>query len=277
MSLNISPITDHREREKGVIVYPVYSRRSAGLSIGINLFPTRKLCPFHCPYCEVFPFSSKAVFSIEQLKDDLQEAILEAQEKNTVIKDICFSGSGEPTISPDFTAALKLVEDIRATSVPSSHLVIITNGVGLLLPKIFSLMEEYASLSTTDVWLKVDAGTEDWYKKINNSTIDYKELLAVIRKFVSCSHVTIQTMLCAINDEQPPEAEKLAWESLICEMAKTGGKRSGIRKVQLYGKARPAPKDPIASELPESYLEERAESLRNALLDREITIPVEIY
>ena len=32
----IGPIENHRKREKGVLVYPVYSRRSEGLSLGIN-------------------------------------------------------------------------------------------------------------------------------------------------------------------------------------------------------------------------------------------------
>jgi wyosine [tRNA(Phe)-imidazoG37] synthetase (radical SAM superfamily) len=43
-------------REKGVIVYPVYSRRSGGLSVGINLFPDKKSFSFDCPYCEIYSF-----------------------------------------------------------------------------------------------------------------------------------------------------------------------------------------------------------------------------
>jgi histidinol dehydrogenase len=56
MAITITPVENHREREKGIIVYPVYSRRSGGLSVGINLFPDKKQCPFDCPYCEVFRF-----------------------------------------------------------------------------------------------------------------------------------------------------------------------------------------------------------------------------
>jgi len=274
--LNITPVTNHREREKGVIVYPVYSRRSEGLSIGINLFPDKKLCPFDCPYCEVFPFSSKAVFSLEQLGDDLQKVISEAQKQNAVIKDICFSGNGEPTLSSAFPSALKLAEDIRMKAAFSARLVIITNGAGLLQPQIFSLLKDAALRPSTDIWLKADAGTENWYKKINRSSIPYEKLIAVIKEFVSCSPVTIQTMLCAINGEQPPEAEKQAWESFICGLAESGGK-TGIRKVQLYGKARSAPEDPLASQLTENYLEERAESLRSIFSKKDISIHVEIY
>ena len=277
MPLNITPVTNHREREKGVIVYPVYSRRSAGLSIGINLFTDKKSCQFDCPYCEVFPFSSNAEFSLEQLGEDLRRAISGARKQNTLIKDVCFSGNGEPTLSPAFPDALKLAENIRAETAPSARLVIITNGAGLLQPQIFSLLKEYALLPTTDIWLKVDAGTEDWYNKINRSSISFEKLITVIKEFLSCSPVTIQTMLCAISGEQPPEAEKQAWESLVCELAQGDGKTSGIRKVQLYGKARPAPEDPLASQLSADYLEIRAASLRSIFSEKNISIPVEIY
>ena len=286
MPLNITPVTNHREREKGVIVYPVYSRRSAGLSIGINLFPDKKSCQFDCPYCEVFPFSSNAEFSLEQLGDDLRRAVSEAQKQNAVIKDICFSGNGEPTLSPAFPSTLKLAEDIRAQAAPSARLVVITNGAGLLQPRIFSLLKEYALLPATDIWLKVDAGTEDWYNKINRCATSYEKLIAVIKEFVSCAVVTIQTMLCAINGEKPSETEKQAWESLVCELAANTDKEAnsidgkinvGVRKIQLYGKARSAPEDPLASQLAEGYLEGRAESLRNLFIEKEISVPVEVY
>jgi histidinol dehydrogenase len=285
MALHINSVSNHREREKGVIVYPVYSRRSEGLSIGINLFPDKKTCQFDCPYCEVFPFSGNTGFSLEQLRDDLQNAITSAHEQNIPIKDICFSGNGEPTISPAFQDALKIAEDIRAQTAPLAQLVIITNGAGLLQPQIFSLLKDAAASSALDIWLKTDAGTQDWYDKMNRSSVPFEKLTTVKKEFTSCAIVTIQTMLCAINGEPPPETEKQAWESLVCELAlntvkktnNSGGETGGVRKIQLYGKARPASEDPLAAQLPANYLEERAASLRNVFSDRDISIPVEVY
>ena len=44
---------DHRRTyEDNVYVYPVVSRRSRGVSIGINLNPD-KVCNFDCVYCQV--------------------------------------------------------------------------------------------------------------------------------------------------------------------------------------------------------------------------------
>ncbi|MCL2184701.1 MAG: radical SAM protein [Treponema sp.] len=295
MALNITPVENHREREKGVIVYPVFSRRSEGLSIGINLFPDKKKCQFDCPYCEVFPFSgtreispfgfvvSNAKFSLEQMQTDLYTAIENAKEQNIPIKDICFSGNGEPTLSPHFPKALKLAEKIRqetlvvsktlVVSDTSSKIVVITNGAGFLNPQIFSLLKKTAVSSPLDIWLKLDAGTPKWYQKMNRSALSFDKLYKKMKKFTDNAPVTIQTMICAINEEIPAEAETIIWEILVCKLAEKGK----VRKVQLYGKARPAPEDPLASPLPAEYLEKRAESLRKMLTDRELIVPVEVY
>lgn len=80
-------------------------------------------------------------------------------------------------------------------------------------------------------------------------------------------------MLCAIDGKAPPPEEAQAWEKLLLELAEEGN----VRKVQLYGKARPAPEDPLSSALPVSYLEDRATSLRSALTAKGFSVPVEVY
>ena len=274
--LNIEPVLGRREREKGVLVYPVYSRRSGGLSVGINLFPDKKSCPFDCPYCEVFPFLSGKEFSLEQMEQDLRYVILSSLEQGIVVRDICFSGNGEPSLSPYFGGALKLAQNIRAQTAPSSKLVVITNGAGLLQPQIFSLLQSAAENPSLDIWLKLDAATPEWHQKINCSSLPFEELIEKKKEFFSClklqsGSATIQTMLCAINGAAPPQKEVEAWEELVCTTAE------GVRKVQLYGKARSAPQDPLASQLPQEYLEKRSASLRSAFADRNISVPVETY
>jgi len=270
---------NHRGREKGVIVYPVYSRRSRGLSVGINLFPDKKICPFDCPYCEVFPFSSNAVFSLQQMEEELLSVITVSNKNNSVIKDLCFSGNGEPSLSPALPDALKLAARLRREKAPSAKLVLITNGAGLLQPPIFSLLAYAATGETAlDIWLKLDAGTHEWYEKINRSNIPFTELTAKIKEFVSIAPVTLQTMLCAIDGEPPSKTEERSWEQLTLQLATVAKQGSGlISKVQIYGKARPAPEDPKASPLEISYLEQRAASLRRVLSGAGITTPVEVF
>jgi histidinol dehydrogenase len=280
MTLNIPPVNDHRRREKGVLVYPVYSRRSGGLSVGINLFPDKKNCPFDCPYCEVFPFASNAVFSPEQMESDLRAVVSAAPERNVAVRDICFSGNGEPSLSPVFGEALERAGRVRGELAPAAELVVITNGAGLLRPHIFSLLADAASGSLAlNIWLKLDAGTPGWYQQINRAAIPFEKLIAQIKEFAACAPVTIQTMLCAVDDSAPPPDEAKAWETLALELAVIAarGKGGGIRKVQIYGKARPSPEDPKTAPLPATYLEERAASLRRAFTAQNIKTPIEVY
>ncbi|MCL2127397.1 MAG: hypothetical protein FWH38_04005 [Treponema sp.] len=275
----IGPVENHRGREKGFIVYPVYSRRSGGLSLGINLFPEKKTCSFDCPYCEVFPFPAGPEFSAEQMERELRMAIAGAAENNIPVKDICFSGNGEPSLSPCFPEALEKAGAIRNKTAGGAELVLITNGTGLLNPGLFSLLRGAAKggLSLA-VWLKLDAGTPGWYKKMNRCEIPFDTLTAKIREFAACAEFTIQTMLCAVEGEAPPPEEARAWEALVAALAAAGGGKSGrIRKIQLYGKARQAPEDPVTAPLPEEYLEERASSLRAALAAITSPPPVEVY
>jgi len=280
MALNITPISNHRQREKGVLVYPVYSRRSGGLSVGINLFPDTKNCPFDCPYCEVFPFASDAAFLPEQMESDLRAAVAAALERNVAVRDICFSGNGEPSLSSALGEALERAGRVRTELAPSAELVLITNGAGLLQPRVFSLLAEVASGPLAlNIWLKLDAGTSGWYQQMNRAAIPFEKLITKIKEFAACAPVTLQTMLCAVDGSGPPDEEAQAWETLALELAviAANGKSGGIRKVQIYGKARPAPEDPKAQTLPVDYLEARAASLRRAFTEKGIAAPVEVY
>ena len=267
-------------REEGALVYPVYSRRSGGLSVGINLFPDVKRCSFNCPYCEVLPFATNTIFSQEHMEEDLRAAVSTALEQGIQIKDICFSGNGEPTMSEDFPEALKRASRVRSDLAPTAKLVLITNGFFLLNERLFSLLEDAASaFPALDIWLKLDAGTSEWYKKINMSVIPHEKMIGGIKAFAARAPVTIQTMICAVDGEGPPPEENEAWEKLILSLAAAG---NGPKKVQIYGKARPGCMDPKSEALPIGRLEDRAVSLRQALTtalaDSEIPIPpVEVY
>jgi len=242
------------------------SRRAGGLSVGINLFPGEKRCQFDCPYCEVFPgrlgFAGAGGFSLAQMERELREELALARDRGERVMDVCFSGSGEPTLSQDFPGALEAAASARGEEAPSAALVLITNGAGLLDPRVFSLLRAAAcGPPALDVWLKLDAATPGWHSKISATAVPHEKLLAKTREFAACAPVTIQTMLCAVGGEGPPEDEELAWERLAAELA-AGGR---VRRVQIYGKARPSPGDPKASALPAERLERRAASLRLAL------------
>jgi histidinol dehydrogenase len=258
------------------------------------------VCSFNCPYCEVFPFETDVEFKLETMKAALYSAIVELQNQGEgmggIIRDICFSGNGEPTMSPHFEKALRAAGALRDKLVPAVKLVLISNGTGLGDPGTFELLRSAAAANGSSpaarglhIWLKLDAGTEDWYHAMDRSDISFSSFISRILNFAgSGAPFTIQTMLCRIRDIPPPAEEEAAWLALVADIARTaaeagpGSRRKkgfgpGLRGVQLYGKARPAPEDPLAQALPAATLEKRAELLRAALRGTGIALPVEVY
>src|SRR3954464_9179877 len=110
--------TDHaRLFEHNRFVYPVLSRRSEGISVGVNLNPD-KICNFDCIYCQVDRTAQSETQFVEsqQLLEELEatlqlvasgELFEHPQFKDTPAKfrrlnDIAFSGDGEPTTYRNF-------------------------------------------------------------------------------------------------------------------------------------------------------------------------------
>src|SRR5512140_806538 len=109
-----------RRWAENLYVYAVVSRRSHGVSVGINLNPS-KACNFDCIYCQVdrtVPPRVRAV-NLERLTAEL-DAVLQAAATGTLyakppfdalppdrreVRDIAFSGDGEPTTYSRFKEA----------------------------------------------------------------------------------------------------------------------------------------------------------------------------
>src|SRR5438132_12740064 len=73
----LTPHTDHsRLFQANKFVYPVLSRRSRGISIGVNLNPD-KVCNFDCIYCQVDRRSSAVTRFVEtdRLLDELEQTL----------------------------------------------------------------------------------------------------------------------------------------------------------------------------------------------------------
>mgnify|MGYP001566864117 CR=1 FL=1 len=132
--------------------YPVISRRSKGLSIGINLNPD-KACNFDCVYCQVDrstpPIARKVDLSTVAVElaalldaaasgDLFNEPPLNAlPPAQRVVRDIAFSGDGEPTSYPQFDEAVALAAKARADRrLTDTKLVLITDASYLTRPPV---------------------------------------------------------------------------------------------------------------------------------------------
>ena len=123
-------------------VYPVLSRRAGGVSVGINLNPNNA-CNWHCAYCQVPDLVRGKAPDIDLLllEHELSGFLADlthgdwmerfVPEGSRVIRDIAFSGNGEPTSAEVFAEAVDRVLRVRdafglaADAVPVR---LITNG-----------------------------------------------------------------------------------------------------------------------------------------------------
>lgn len=154
---------------------PVRSRR-LGVSLGVNLLPAgRKVCTYDCPYCEC-GFTREAA-TAEGLPTTLPDearvlaelrAALEAQPPGEPVETITFAGNGEPTLHPRVGAILDAARALRDELVPGARVAVLTNGIRLREPSV-----REAVLRADDVEVKLDAGTEETFRRVAAPTVPW--------------------------------------------------------------------------------------------------------
>ncbi|WP_232756614.1 radical SAM protein [Thauera phenolivorans] len=252
-------------------VYPVLSRRAGGVSVGINLNPNNA-CNWHCAYCQVPNLVRGTAPAIDLVRleaelrgflADLLEGDWMAQfvpEGLRVIRDLAFSGNGEPTSAEVFPEAVALVVRIHKEFGlgDAVKLRLITNGSLLGRARVrqgIRLLGE----ADGEVWFKVDGGTLDDIERINGVRL---EPASIARNLARCARLcTTWVQTCMFRwDGKAPSEEALAAYGALLEDA-------GIDRlagVLLYGVARPSmqPEATHLNPLTADELEAIAERIR---------------
>lgn len=276
----MASVSDHSRGDgNSALVYPVISRRSGGLSVGINLFPSRKVCNFACPYCEVLPFESPREFSPEKLSEELGEFFLRRfPGSDFPVRDLCVSGNGEPTLSPWLSTALDIAAAARDRFLGGppggTKIVLITNGTGFANPDTAEMLSRAVRGFGLEIWTKIDAADPGWFALMSGSVMSFRETLSAIEEFAMRDPIVVQTMLCGLKrpegavDFVPDAARLAAFADLISGII---GRGARISDIQLYTKARPDALG-LSSPLPDGVMMEAG-----AMLRRSVRIPVRVF
>src|SRR5262245_54188815 len=170
----LAAVRDHRRSyRENKFVYPVLSRRSRGISIGVNLNPD-KVCNFDCIYCQVDRRSEAETRFVEldrllaEIDDTLELVtsghLYEGEQFASVpqplrrLNDIAFSGDGEPTTYRNFDEIIGKVAEIKARrGLDDVKLVLITNASMFHRPAVQRGLE-LLDRNNGEVWAKLDAG-----------------------------------------------------------------------------------------------------------------------
>ena len=255
-----------REYAGFTYAYPVLSRRSGGVSFGVNL-NLDKLCNFDCPYCQVDRAAPgrPQKLDVPRIRAEV-EALLDAVDEHGVcrlplfdalpdaqklLRDVALSGDGEPTLVPEFPAVCAALAELQASRPDADFkLVLITNATLLDRP---SVQTGVASLLSRrgEVWAKLDAGTEAWYQRVNISRISLDRIESNLIALGKAHPFKIQSFFCEIGGAGWGEAEITAW---LARLDRIRGSGARILEVQLYTLAR-RPAESFVHPVTQEFLE----------------------
>lgn len=232
-------------------VYVVVSARARGLSVGINMTPDKN-CNFDCVYCEVPRNGDKgeARLDVGEMAAELKRTLIFVRagrlrerpwyhalpDELLQLRHVALSGDGEPTLSPDFSAALQGVVHVRALSdLPFFKLVLITNATGLDRPQVQQGLRHFTR--SDEVWAKLDGGTQAYLNKVNRSHVPLDKILSNILMLGRQRPVVIQSLFPAIREEEPSLEEIEQYARRLLELKNAGAQ---ISLVQIYSASRPS-------------------------------------
>lgn len=244
----------HRDHRRSFadnrFVYAVVSRRSKGVSVGVNLNPD-KICNFDCVYCQVDRRTPGVVRDVDlpRLLEELETTLSLVQSGDLFelerfratppelrrLNDIAFSGDGEPTTCPQFLEIVRASATIRRQrGLNDAKLVLITNATRFHHPTVreaLTVLDE----NNGEIWAKLEAGSEAYYRAVERTTVPFQRVLDNIAEAARVRPLVIQSLFLKMRGEPPAAAELEAFAERLNDLARIGGR---IRLVQVYTVAR---------------------------------------
>jgi wyosine [tRNA(Phe)-imidazoG37] synthetase (radical SAM superfamily) len=254
-------------------VYAVLSRRAGGLSVGVNCNPDAG-CTFRCLYCQVDRTRVRPPGGVDPDRIEAElDALLGRLAAGTawvdppfdtvlperrILADVALAGDGEPTACRRFdavvAAAIRARDRHGFSAVPVR---LLTNASRLHLP---GVRRGLARLDAAggEIWAKLDAGTDEAYRRMNRSRVPFARILANLADAAHARPIVVQSLFVTLGGRPPDPVEVDAWAARIAQIVDAGGR---IREVQVTTLAR-VPSDPSCGPLDETALEAIAARVR---------------
>jgi wyosine [tRNA(Phe)-imidazoG37] synthetase (radical SAM superfamily) len=236
--------------EENRFVYPVLSRRSEGISVGVNLNPD-KVCNFDCIYCQVdrTTQSETRFVQIGQLLEELEHTLQLAKSAELFqhekfchtpielrrLNDIAFSGDGEPTTYRNFDEIIAACAEVkRRLGLDAVKMVLITNASMFHRPHVqrgLAILDQ----NNGEIWAKLEAGTAEYFQLVDRTPIPFQQILDNIAAAARVRPLVIQSLFMRVDGEPPIEAELAAFCDRLNEITASSGQ---LKLVQVYTVAR---------------------------------------
>lgn len=251
--------------QRGVVYGPVLSRR-LGRSLGLNVLPDEiKVCSLDCRYCQYgwtgLRSTRTAQFAPllptrDQVRKDLEAVLVELAGAGTPPDTITFSGNGEATLHPEFPGLVLDVTELRDRHAPRCRTAILSNATTVARPDVRA-----ALLRLDDAYLKLDAGTEEMFERLNGPAagVTFAGVLEGLRALGR--GIVLQALFVSGPVDNTSPAEVAAWVAAVRSI--------GPRSVQVYTLDR-GPADASLRPVPRARLEQIAQAARQAGVEAEV-------
>lgn len=247
-----------RTFDENRFVYPVLSRRSAGISVGVNLNPD-KVCNFDCIYCQVdrtrqsetrFVATDALLAELEAMLQLVRSGELYELPRFSVtppdkrrLNDIAFSGDGEPTTYRNFDEIIAACAAVkRRLELHDVKMVLISNASMFHRAHVRRGLDILAA-NQGEIWAKLESGTEEYYQLVERTPVPFRRVLDNITQAAQRRPLVIQSLFMRIGGQSPPAAELAAFCDRLNEITAAGGQ---IKLVQVYTVARRPAEDFVA-------------------------------
>ena len=273
MSDNILNVINH-DRDSAALryVYPVVSRRSGGVSVGINL-NTNNACNWRCIYCQVPDLvrGTAPAIDLAVLENELRGFLIELLHgdfmRNRVpqglqrINDIALSGNGEPTSAGEYVQVIALIARIRnELALPDAvKTLLITNGSLMYRNSVQQGLRDMAKING-EVWFKLDRASEAGMQRVNDIHMSLNKVRDNLIAAIACCPTWLQTCWFALDGAPPSRQDEDDYLEFVGALLRDGHQPQGVL---LYSLARPSlqAEAPRLSALPKEHLQAFADRI----------------
>ena len=164
---------------QNIVFGPILSRRF-GISLGVDLSPSKKQCNFDCLYCEIG--GAKTVEKMGEIVplEEVLNAIKMGLEKHQEVEVLSITASGEPTLYPYF---FELSSELKTLAKNRCKTLVLSNGSRFGDPLVAKGL-----LNFDIVKFSLDCVSEKCFKRLDRPyrNLEIGEILRGIEEFALC-------------------------------------------------------------------------------------------
>ncbi|MBP7741939.1 MAG: radical SAM protein [Aliarcobacter sp.] len=191
-----------------IIFGPIPSRRF-GISLGIDLSPSKKQCNFDCLYCELEGAKTVEKMDTYPSVDDIINAIKESFLKHPKIDVLTITCNGEPTLYPKLDELVDEIDKIKG----DTKTLILSNGSTIYKEDIYQTL-----LKIDTVKLSLDCVSDKCFKKLDrqNKSVEINKIIPAMCKFSKETKNNFVLEVLFVKDLNDKEEElNLLYKSIL--------------------------------------------------------------